>query len=84
MSEVLERVILAAAAQRADGGVLVSELIDPDAATSAIKGLLAKGWVRAVAGTPDKPVWVTDDKGRTFAFEITEAGRQAAMARLAP
>jgi len=77
MSEVLDRAILAAAARREDGTVIVSEIFDPEAAAAAIERLLATGFIEAVVDPKKEIAESPTDTGLRVGLRITEAGRQA-------
>ena len=80
MSEVLQRVILQAAAEREDGHVVVSQAFDPQAVRDAIEDLLAAGWLQTVPASEGMPALKTAS-GQDVAFQITSVGR-AEAARL--
>ena len=70
-------VILSAAAQRDDGGVLPlpkSLKVNKGTATTVLKTLLKKGLVEEHPAGPRTEVWREDDAGHKIALTITDAG----------
>src|SRR5262249_26425649 len=69
--------VLARAAQRNDGGVILPENLRGAAAVKLVRAPLERGLAREVAAKKNMPVWRRDEAGADYALKITRAGRQA-------
>ena len=72
-----QQIVLAGAAQRADGAAALPARISEKAAQKLAATLIEKGLVREVRAKADAPVWRRNEEGRACALIVTKLGREA-------
>ncbi len=73
----LQRIVLSAAGQRADGAAMLPERTTEKAAQKLAATLIEKGHAREVRAKAGMPVWRRNEEGRPCALVISKLGREA-------
>lgn len=78
-----QREVLAAAAQRPEGAVILPARFRGKAATKIVEALIGKALVREIRAKGELPVWRTDESGKRYGLVLTKTGRALVPAAVA-